>query len=211
MLNIYYANIATLQEEKIFEKGRKLLPAERLEKLNRIKTKEGRLCSMAAGLLLVYSLRTAGVSPQETIFEKNEDGKPFLKQHPALSFNLSHSGEYATIAIGDHEVGVDIEKPRYGMKKLVDRFFSPEEKTFLEAHWSDEEFTRFWTRKESYIKAVGKGMRMSLQEFSTIEDEVDGYFMQSFPIDSCYWLTVCQKGEKILTVPKELFLCDIIG
>ncbi len=209
MLNIYYAKTEPFQNVKAYEKGLLLLPVERVKKLERIKSEEVRCSSMVAGLLMQYGLEAAGVSKEELIFEKNADGKPYLKNHPEIFFNLSHSGEYAALAVSDKEIGIDIEKLQIGKRKLAHRFFSEEEYAALDVAWSDSAFTRTWTRKESYIKAVGMGMRMPLNEFSTVEDKVNDYFLESFFLEGRYWLSVCQKKEPPKAEPKEVYLEEI--
>ena len=82
------------------------------------------------------------------------------------------------MAVSDKEIGIDIEKLRTGKRKLANRFFSKDECAALDTAWSDSAFTRTWTRKESYIKATGMGMRMPLNEFSTVEDKVNDYLIE---------------------------------
>ena len=52
--------------------------------------------------------------------------------------------------------------------KVAERFFCPEEYLALQKEKmkkADCYFTELWTRKESYIKAVGKGMALDLASF----------------------------------------------
>ena len=46
-----------------------------------------------------YGMEIAGILAEELIFETNSDGKPYLKNYPELFFNISHSGEYAALAV----------------------------------------------------------------------------------------------------------------
>ena len=210
MLNIYYAKTEPFRNAKAYEKGLLLLPAERVKKLERIQSEEVRCSSMAAGLLMKYGLEIAGILAEELIFETNSDGKPYLKNYPELFFNISHSGEYAALAVSDKEIGIDTEKLRTGKRKLANRFFSKDECAALDTAWSDSAFTRTWTRKESYIKATGMGMRMPLNEFSTVEDKVNDYYLESFFQENQYWLSVCQKEEAPKAKPQEVFLNEIL-
>ena len=78
----------------------RLLPAERYEKLLRYRQEEDRLRCFASSLLLQKAAQGRSIS-------YNEAGKPLAE---GLSFNLSHSGDYAVLAEADSPVGVDIEK-----------------------------------------------------------------------------------------------------
>ena len=97
-------------------------------------------------------------------------GKPFLPRYSALHFNLSHSGHLAMLAVGDRELGVDVEKLRHleSLQEIARRHFSQSEFEALCALPEDQQlrgFYRLWTRKEAYIKAVGAGLSMPLDVF----------------------------------------------
>lgn len=209
-MEIYYTKTEQLSEAEI-EKIFKFLPAERVEKIQRMKTEKSRQQSMTAGLLLEYGFRERGFSGKELTFLKNADGKPYIKELPELHYNLSHSGFYAALVIDKYPVGIDIEETKERSRKLVKRFFSEEEKAFLLNRWSDEAFTRFWTRKESFLKATGFGMRMPLDAFSTVKEKVDinekmtagmvdaedAYYIESFAFADGMWLSVCRKDVPV--------------
>ena len=116
--------------------------------------------------------RCLQMDPAALRFANAEGGKPRLIDPPFdLRFNLSHAGERALlgVAIG-REVGVDIEAHRVISDPLhiAKRFFSAAEQERLrEASPTDvdEVFLRIWTRKESFIKARGDGLRFPLAGF----------------------------------------------
>ena len=56
-----------------------------------------------------------------------EGGKPYLVSEPGVHFSLSHSGDWAVCAIGDHPLGVDIEKCEPGRPDIASRFFHRDE------------------------------------------------------------------------------------
>jgi 4'-phosphopantetheinyl transferase len=104
-------------------------------------------------------------------FQTNEYGKPSLEDDVALSFNISHSGEMAVMAFSyGRNVGIDIEFVRENIdhESLSERFFSRAEVLVLKS--LDEKdrlrcFYETWTRKEAFIKAVGKGLSIPLDQF----------------------------------------------
>ena len=210
-MNIYYAKIESLSEEDV-QYAMHLLPKERIEKIERRKQEKSRLQSIFAGLLLEYALRETGLIGKNLTFLENPDGKPYIAEYPKLHYNLSHSNRYAALVMDDCSVGIDVEENRADCKKLVKRFFAEEECAALEEQWSDAFFTKLWTRKESYLKAVGFGMRMPLAGFSTLKDYVElndkmyseliepgaAYYLDSIQIDKDCWLSVCKKNEPVV-------------
>jgi 4'-phosphopantetheinyl transferase len=107
-------------------------------------------------------------------FEGNEFGKPSLKATSSnndLMFNMSHSGDLVIVAVATRRlVGVDIEfmRPLRDMTAVAERNFTPNERVVLEkASLGEKEhvFYTCWTRKEAFIKAVGRGLSIPLTSF----------------------------------------------
>lgn len=119
-----------------------------------------------------------GVDAAELLFRVGEHGKPFLAFPPSrdsegLSFNLSHSGSRAVLAVwqGGGAVGVDIEshRPDRPFMRLATRYFADTERELLVAAPAGEQmgcFYDLWTLKESYLKARGTGLHLPLGDFS---------------------------------------------
>lgn len=108
--------------------------------------------------------------PATLRFGSNPHGKPELAGQP-LRFNLSHSGDAMLVAITrGRDLGVDVEeiRPDFGGEAIARRFFAPAEVESLLGLPPDARTRAFfqgWTRKESYIKAHGRGLAMPLDEF----------------------------------------------
>lgn len=112
----------------------------------------------------------ASTSPRQIQFRYGEHGKPYLVDPTSISFNLSHSGHLAAIAVSTlFDLGVDIERLRPVRPNLPERYFSAPEiagLAELEGEAWQNAFFRCWTRKEAFIKALGEGMRQPLKSFS---------------------------------------------
>lgn len=132
--------------------------------------------------------------PAEVTFVHNAYGKPSLAQG-GLRFNLSHSHGVALYAFCQSaDVGCDIERcdAKFAAEQIPERFFSRDEVRVLRAlpvHEQTEAFFNCWTRKEAYIKAVGRGLSIDLDSFdvSLAPDEpaalrrgCEGWSVQSF-------------------------------
>ena len=120
-------------------------------------------------------------------------GKPYLPGYPGLHFNLSHSGPWGVCALSKAPVGVDVELVRPLRYDLARRFFTPGEQAWLRGR-PEGEFFRLWTRKESFLKALGKGLTLPLDSFSVLEDllirEGTAWYFHQHPLEGG-WLTVC--------------------
>jgi len=102
--------------------------------------------------------------------KKAEFGKPFLPDYPELSFNMSHSGDMLALAISSQcQLGIDIEcyKTRNAWEGLVKKCFAPEETHYwysLDKTDRGPAFYQFWVKKEAFVKAVGKGIILGLDQ-----------------------------------------------
>lgn len=108
-------------------------------------------------------------------FDYGPAGKPSLQRstdEPDIRFNLSHSGDYALLAIAlGLEVGIDIEqmRPEIDLLSLANHHFSSHETAELKRCPRADQITAFyriWSRKEACIKAVGLGLQVPLDSFS---------------------------------------------
>jgi 4'-phosphopantetheinyl transferase len=127
--------------------------------------------AVARGALRLILARYAGVAAESLRFRTNEYGKPALGGGTDLRFNISHSHALGLVAVAcGREVGVDVERVRADVETLqiAGHYFSPNEVAALTALPSElavRGFYTCWTRKEAYIKAIGKGLSQALDSF----------------------------------------------
>ena len=111
--------------------------------------------------------------PKQLLFRYSDKDKPSLSSDSGeqIEFNVSHSGLTALLAFArGRTVGVDVEQIRndFDHEAVARRFFSGDEQRQLAALAPSERFIGFfrcWTRKEAYIKAVGNGLSLPLDQF----------------------------------------------
>lgn len=123
-----------------------------------------------------------------------EYGKPYFPKLPNKHFNLSHSGSYCICTFAESEIGIDIEEIKdIDFLKIVNRFFSDKEKKFIFAHSNiyiqRRRFFEIWTKKEAYIKYIGKGFHVPLRSFDVLSSAIDSK-LQYFCKEN-YIVSVC--------------------
>lgn len=112
-------------------------------------------------------------SPRDLEFDYDKFGKPELSdpaENPNIAFNLSHSDGLALYAITRNlRVGIDVEclRPIAEFRQIAANFFSRPESAHLFSLPPARQlktFFRYWTCKEAYLKACGKGLSEPLNE-----------------------------------------------
>jgi 4'-phosphopantetheinyl transferase len=113
-----------------------------------------------------------GETPSAIRFRYGSHGRPELSEPSAvLRFNVAHSGDLATYAFGRFDsVGIDVEyiSSVGEIAPLARRFFTTREAgEVISAPEADKlhAFYRCWTRKEAYLKALGRGLAEPLDAF----------------------------------------------
>jgi 4'-phosphopantetheinyl transferase len=149
----------------------RLLSVQERERSRRLLLeRDRRLSVLSWGLVRTTLGAIVGRDPASLEFARDQFGKPALPGGP--SFNLSHSGDRVLIALAEEgRVGVDVEviRPLPDAEALAERSFSTDEAAALSALAAAEReraFFRIWTRKEAFIKAVGRGMSIPMSSFS---------------------------------------------
>lgn len=175
----------------------------RRDKIARLKLREPRLASLCAEALLIEAVQRENSNAVFPLpVQTDSNGKPFLADG-SFCFNLSHSSHFAACAISNHSVGLDVQLLSPCRDDAVRRFFTQREQEFVfGAEQPGEAFTRLWCRKESYLKAVGLGLRMKLDSFDlsgsdpTISDKGITYSIREYRVDDLFFC-VCAPREKL--------------
>jgi 4'-phosphopantetheinyl transferase len=156
-------------------------------------------------------------APAAIRFSYGLAGKPALAANGTgidLRFNVSHSGDVALLAFSlGREIGVDVEyiDDRVDILDLSRACFSAEEQQSLQTSAADqhlEMFFRYWTSKEAYIKALGDGLSMPLQDFTidvrpdssawpikVAEGRANTFTVQPLPVPAGYLGAVVSEGS----------------
>jgi 4'-phosphopantetheinyl transferase len=155
--------------------------------------------------------------PHQFRFSTNSHRKPSLYGHN-VEFNLSHSGDFALIAIAqERKVGVDVERIRSGISShvIAQQYFSSSEFEELQSLPLEQRETAFftcWTRKEAYIKAQGQGLTLPLESFDVSlipnepvilratrpnPEEAARWTLFALDVDPCYQAAVAAEGKDV--------------
>jgi len=155
---------------------RAVLSAEEIRRAEKFYFKKDRVAFVAAhGYLRLLLARYLHTRAEKLVFSEGEHGKPFLKNY-ALQFNISHSQGMGLLAFdASLPLGVDVEhiRPDFGGLKIARRFFSEAEVKELSVLKGEAQLHGFfngWSRKEAYIKALGRGLSLPLHKFTVSLD-----------------------------------------
>lgn len=115
-----------------------------------------------------------GDAPAMIRYRISSNGRPELEPPCGVAFSTSHSDGLVVVAVArDRLVGVDIErvKPVASALDLAMHLYTTQESAHLRsvaASTRSEAFLTLWTRKESYVKAVGAGMSIPFDGFDVL-------------------------------------------
>lgn len=135
----------------------------------------GHLRSVLAGILQQ--------TPAHIRIARTEQGKPYLTDFPELVFNISHTANQLVIALArDCQLGIDIElcRPRASFSPLVTKCFADEEASYWHSLSETEKmaaFYGFWTKKEAFVKATGRGIALGLNQ-CVVNPQQPGQFLR---------------------------------
>ena len=205
-MKIFALNNLEPLDELTFRKLLTDLPIEKQERVKRLSKPDDAKRTLLADILVRYVIASElKVNSKAIEFEANKYGKPLLKRNYGLHFNVSHSGDWIVCAVDAEPLGIDIEQIRPLELEIAAQFYSDEEYKILMAKSPEDRqhfFFDLWTLKESYIKAVGKGVSIPLKSFTVnflekgeIAVKTGNLFanwtLKQFDLDPDYKMSVC--------------------
>ena len=162
-LDLYATEYCAPLSDTAFRSLLSSLPADLQPKVIRFRNWEDRHAALLGKLLLRLALQNTGYEPDLSRLRFTPEQKPYFPDGPA--FNLSHSGNRVVCLAGGRDpLGIDIES-------LSPLRFDDFEPQFTAGEWACirnapsplHAFYRFWTAKESILKADGRGLGIPLQ------------------------------------------------
>jgi len=171
---VIFDDMTQVTEEEI----QRLLPMvsdERREEALRYKHLFGQFACLKSYVMLREMLESMGLS-HPFLFEKNEHGKPFLKDYPEVHFNISHCKNGIAVAVSDQPVGIDIESYHQVSDSLICYTMNEEEQRIIKE--SDDPvrtFTEYWTKKEAVFKLRGTGITHDLHGLLQGDEQVETF------------------------------------
>lgn len=135
--------------------------------------------------------RKFGISNDEIVISIGKYGKPFVLNFPEFHYNISHTRNAIAVALSCKDVGIDIERILNNQQKIATRCFTADEYKYIygEQSYQDRRFYEIWTKKEAYIKCVGKGLTMQLNSFNVLDSNSE-FKCYSFLRDN-YMISIC--------------------
>ena len=162
----------------------------RMKKIIRYAHMSDKKLSFCSEIALCFALAGLSLPFYPPKYAYDEWGKPYLTENEGVYMNISHSGSMAVCVIANIPVSVDVLETDY----YISNDFKRKVVTALDGEPQDKrELLSLWTKKESYVKLTGKGLRTSMLSFAINGDkaissiggkeafiksiEIDGYFI----------------------------------
>lgn len=167
MVEVYICSLPKMRNKREIDALIPFISEEKQKRVKRFKFIDDQYRSVIGELLVRYICRFR-YSMLEKDFQltKNRYGKPYLPLYPNFYFNIAHSGEWVVCAIHNNEVGIDIECIKPIEESIMLSILREKEVEYLSSKPNKlAAFYEIWTVKESYLKAIGSGLAISLQSF----------------------------------------------
>lgn len=206
-----------------YEKYLEMVSRERRERVERIKSPEGKSISLLAEVLMRKEIgKSLGIDEKDIKFSYGEQGKPYVESERGYNFSVSHTENIIVFTDSAVPVGIDIEKIRKARLKVAERFFTGEESERIfklcegeicggekkidnekgkaaedenpSGDAADREFYRIWTMKEAYVKMNGQGLSFPFNSFNVDSEEPDVFFYNT--TWKGYSISLCREGKE---------------
>lgn len=167
--HIYYFDL-----EKFILKTNSLLSVHEMEKAGKFRKDLDKKAFSVGKQLTRLIIQT--YNKEMPLIKLNNNNKPFIYENSGLiakEFNISHSQNHLVIAVCRNEIGIDIETIRETeWNSIRNDCFSKKENSHIDNSMEgSSSFYKYWTRKESFLKAEGIGLIDNLKSLEVLDGE----------------------------------------
>lgn len=175
---LFYLTITSSPNQKI-NRYWDLLSPERKKRIKSLGPDQRTILIGSELIVRILACNYLNINNSEIVFGQNSYGKPYIIGFPSFHFNVSHSEDLLVALVSDQAVGVDVEKIRNPNIQIVNRFFTENEKDYVlsDPSLTTKRFYEIWTRKEAYVKYLGKGLSHPLLSFDVLKGLRDNFFI----------------------------------
>lgn len=191
-IDIFFTSFEYQMKQCLFEDRLSLLPLDLQERNSRYIHWQNRHAHLFGRLLLLEALKLYGIEKDSwNCVAYDSYQRPYLTL-PEYDFNISHSGNFVVCAIGKNiRLGIDIEKNKKIDFSNFKSIMTPEQWDEINhAEYPLKEFYKYWTIKESVIKADGRGFFIPFDKLELKNDIVQYddrlWFVQVLAFNSKY-------------------------
>jgi len=213
LIHLLYTSFTSPLEEQTYVNYVSTLPESMKEKNSRYIRWQDKHAHLFGKLLLLKGLQMFTYD-NEVLKEicYNEYNRPFLND--GIDFNISHSAQYVVCAIAkDLKLGIDIEEVRkMEFEDFKETMTEEQWKCVKSANNSPKEFFKYWTIKESVIKADSRGLSIPLTSIHVIgniancEDKL--WHIQEVKLDKNYCCYLACNREDVRVNIQRIDFCS---
>lgn len=211
-VSIYYAYTQKLSTTFSLQELLQQLPESLHADILRYRFDKDRYVHALGKYLLKEQLSFFGIGTQALeLLQTNDHGKPKLPID-SFSFNISHSHELVLCgAAMGCILGIDAEYIRPTEIAAFESYFTKEEWQKVGNAHSLDTFFEVWTKKESIIKADGRGLYLPLDTINTLQNPIEiingaktNWFLKELVINPAYKACLCSNQANIEVGMKEI-------
>jgi len=145
---------------------------------------------MALKNALNQYLSKSKIHPLEKVVIKNsQSGQPYIEGYEILHCSIGHSYGLGVGAVAPFRVGIDVEKIRPHLNSLANYIAEPEELLLVENFFNNQtdKITLVWTVKESVMKALGIGFKISPKQVKIVGQGNRFFEVEVLDSTPSYW------------------------
>lgn len=213
LIDIFYIKFTKHLSDLLWYQYIEMLPNELREINTRYRRWQDRHAHLFGKLLLIKGLRKYGFDVNLlSEMQFNKYGRPFINNE--IDFNISHSGSYAICAITKNlRVGIDIEEiQKIDITSFSNVMTNEQWKLIKNSPDPVRSFFKFWTIKESVIKADSRGLSIPLLNIhlknNRVEYDNQIWYLRELSIEKKYCSCLATNSPNITLNIEEIDFYD---
>ncbi|WP_074409450.1 4'-phosphopantetheinyl transferase family protein [Aquimarina megaterium] len=205
-IDIFFTSFKEPLEHSLFSDYLSLLPPDLRKKNSQYLRWQDRHAHLFGRLLLIKALKNCDIENNIwDLIAYSAHKRPYLTMNE-YDFNISHSGDYVICAIGKNiRLGIDIEEHRKrNLKDFRNLMTADQWDEINNASCPLNAFYKYWTIKESVIKADGRGFYIPLNELevknNTVHFDDKLWFVNDFVFTKGYSVALATNQSSIFNI-----------